>query len=304
MSYTYPPIKGKMPTHVLPERTALVLEGGGTRGFYSAGVFEAFMDAGVMFPYVIGVSAGSANALSYVSGQPGRNRQIVEYYVSDTRYVSRRNLLRHRSLFGMEFVFHEIPQKHIFWDWEMFREQSIRFLSGAIDCETGQTVWFEKDCLSPQIEAVMASCSIPFVSPIVRYNGYSLLDGGISDPIPIEKSISDGNSYHVVVLTQNSGYRKEAFTHKALLKLFYRKYPKLIEAMLCRHEIYNRQLDLCERLASDGKATIIRPLKPLRVGRAESDRDKLLALHDEWHEEGAAALEAIMKPLGGLDTRH
>ena len=165
-----------MPTHILPEGTALVLEGGGTRGFYSAGVFEAFMDAGVMFPYIIGVSAGSANALSYISGQPGRNRQIVEYYVGDPRYVSRRNLLCHRSLFGMEFVFHEIPQRHIFWDWDMFSKQDIKFLTGAIDCETGQTVWFEKDSLTQQIEAVMASCSIPMVSPIVRYKGYNLLD--------------------------------------------------------------------------------------------------------------------------------
>ena len=113
MGYTHPPIMGTVPAHTLPEGTALVLEGGGTRGFYSAGVFESFMDAGVMFPYIIGVSAGSANALSYISGQPGRNRQILECYVSDPRYVSRRNLLRYRSLFGMEFVFHEIPQRHI-----------------------------------------------------------------------------------------------------------------------------------------------------------------------------------------------
>jgi len=298
MSYTHPPITGKMPSRILPEGTALVLEGGGTRGFYSAGVFEAFMDAGVMFPYIIGVSAGSANALSYISGQHGRNRQIVEYYVSDPRYVSRRNLLRHRSLFGMEFVFHEIPQRHIFWDWDMFSKQDIRFLTGAIDCVTGQTVWFEKNCLTPQIEAVMASCSIPMVSSIVRHKGYNLLDGGISDPIPIEKSISDGNSFHVIVLTQNSGHRKEAFTHKALLTLFYRKYPKLIEAMLNRHEVYNRQLDLCERLVSEGKAVIVRPLKPLQAGRADSDKDKLLALYDEGHKEGAAALEAILNIRG------
>ena len=298
MSYKHPPITGKMPTHVLPEGTALVLEGGGTRGFYSAGVFEAFLDAGIMFPYIIGVSAGSANALSYVSGQPGRNRQIVEHYVSDPRYVSKRNLLRYRSLFGMEFVFHEIPQKHIFWDWEMFRKQEIRFLTGATDCETGQTVWFEKCDLTPQIEAVMASCSIPFVSPIARYKGYSMLDGGVSDPIPIEKSVSDGNSFHVIVLTQNSGYRKEAFTHKTLLTLFYRKYPKFIFAMLRRHEAYNRQLELCERLEREGKAIIIRPLKPLQAGRADSNRQKLLALYDEGHEEGASALEAILNMRG------
>jgi predicted patatin/cPLA2 family phospholipase len=277
-----------MPVRSLPEGTALVLEGGGTRGFYSAGVFEAFMDAGIMFPYIIGVSAGAANALSYISGQPGRNRQIVEHYVADRRYVSRRNLLRYRSLFGMDFVFHEIPEKHLFWDWEMFERQDIRFLTGALDCQTGRTVWFEKGDITPRLEAVMASCSIPLLSPVVRYKGYDLLDGGVADPIPIEKSVADGNSFHVVVLTRNKGYRKEASSHRRLFNLIFRKYPKVAEAMMNRHEVYTRQQALCERLEKEGKAMIIRPLRPLKIGRSESDAGKLLALYDEGHEEGAA----------------
>jgi len=295
MEFTHTPIIAKMPASILPEGTALVLEGGGTRGFYSAGVFEAFYDAGIMFPYIVSVSAGSANALSYVAGQPGRNRQVVEHYAGDPRYVSRRNLLRHRSIFGMEFVFHEIPQKHIYVDWEMFEKQDICFLTGALDCKTGQTVWFEKRELTPQLEPVMASCSVPLLSPIVQYKGYDLLDGGIADPIPIEKSIADGNRFHVVVLTRNNGYRKEAFGHGRLLTLFYRKYPKLVEAILKRHETYNRQLDLCEQLEKEGKAVIIRPLKQLQVERTESDSGKLLALYDEGHAEGAANLDLILR---------
>lgn len=297
MEYTHTPIKGKMPTTVLPEGTALILEGGGTRGFYSAGVFEAFMDEGIMFPYIISVSAGAANALSYISGQRGRNRQVVEHYVADPRYVSRRNLLRYRSIFGMEFVFHEIPQKHVFMDWEMFKRQEIRFLTGAIDCHTGETVWFEKQDINPEIEAVMASCSVPLLAPIMPFKGYALLDGGIADPIPIEKSIADGNKFHVVILTRNQGYRKEAFTHRRLLKLFYRKYPKFVEVMLARHETYNRQLDLCERLEKEGKAVIIRPLKQLQVERTESNAEKLLMLYDEGHAEGKSMLPIIQKML-------
>jgi len=293
IDYTHIPIKGKKPKTILPEGTALVLEGGGTRGFYSAGVFEAFMDAGILFPYIIGVSAGAANALSYISGQQGRNRQIVEYYVGDPRYVSRRNLLLHRSLFGMNFVFHDVPQKHLFFDWEMYQQQEIRFLTGAFDCRAGKTVWFEKQDPVPQIEVAMASCSVPLLSPIIRYAEYDLLDGGIADPIPIEKSVADRNAFHVVVLTRNTGYTKEAFTHKRLLKLFYRKYPRLIEAMLNRHENYNRQLELCERLEKEGKALIIRPSHPLHMERSESDTKKLLALYDEGHEEGKQQLEKI-----------
>lgn len=295
--YTHKPIPGKAPKKVLPEGTALVLEGGGTRGFYSAGVFEAFMDAGIMFPYIIGVSAGAANALSYIAGQAGRNRQVVEHYVGDPRYVSRRNLLLHRSMFGMEFVFHEVPRKHIFLDWEMFEKQDIRFLTGALDCNTGRTVWFEKQDVSPQLEVTMASCAVPLLSPIVRYKGYDLLDGGTSDSIPIDRSIADGNKFHIVVLTRNKGYRKQAFANNRLVKLFYRKYPKVAEAMLTRHEVYNRQLDLCEQLENDGKAVIIRPLKPLQVGRTGSDINKLLTLYDEGHEEGKAALVSILNKL-------
>lgn len=293
MEYTHTPIVGKSPACILPEGVALVLEGGGTRGFYSAGVFEAFMDAGIMFPYIASVSAGSANALSYIAGQPGRNRQVVEHYVGDPRYLSRRNLLLHRSMFGMDFVFHEVPQKHIFMDWDMFTKQDIRFLTGALDCATGRTVWFEKQDLTPAIEAVIASCSVPVLSPIVPYMGYDLLDGGIADPIPIEKSIADGNTFHVVVLTRNSGYRKEAFRYKRLLSLFYSKYPKVVEVMLRRHEAYNRQLDLCQQLEKEGRAVLIRPLKQLQVGRTQSDIGRLLALYDEGHEEGAAALDLI-----------
>lgn len=296
--FTHEPIPGKEPERVLPRGFSLVLEGGGTRGFYSAGVFEAFMDAGILFPYIVGVSAGAANALPYIAGQRGRNRQVVEYYVGDPRYVSKRNLILRRSMFGMDFVFHEVPQKHLFLDWDMFNKQDIRFLTGAMNCATGKTVWFEKQDIDTNLEATMASCSVPLLSQIVKFKGYELLDGGVSDPIPIEKSIGDGNTFHVVVLTRNAGYKKPAFTHRKTLKLFYRKYPGVIEAMLKRHEVYNRQLELCEQLEREGKALIIRPLRPLQADRTSTDTVKLLSLYDEGHEEGKAKLKQILQKLG------
>lgn len=295
--YTHEPIIGKMPEKVLPQGYSLVLEGGGIRGFYSAGVFEAFMDAGIMFPYIIGVSAGAANVLTYITGQQNRNCQIVEYYVSNWRYVSKRSFILKRSLFGMDFVFHEVPQKHISFDWDMFNKQDIRLLTGTMDCATGKTVWFEKDDINPQLEVSIASCSLPLLSPIVKYKGYDLLDGGVSDPIPIEKSIADGNTFHVVVLTRNADYIKPVFAHKNLLKIFYRKYPKMIDAMMIRHEIYNRQIKLCEQLERDGKAVIIRPLKPLQVDRTSSDTETLLELYDEGHEEGLTKIKPILDAI-------
>jgi predicted patatin/cPLA2 family phospholipase len=296
-TFTQPIIKGTKYTKMLPQGTALVLEGGGTRGFYSAGVFEAFMDEGIMFPYIIGVSAGAANSLTYVARQKGRNRLIVEHYVSDKRYVSRRNLIRHRTLFGYDFIFGTIPEKHIFFDRDLFDNTHIRFLTGAIDCSTGKTIWFEKSDIADGFIVPRASCSVPLVSKIIRHKGLDLLDGGISDPIPIEKSIADGNKFHVVVLTRNQGFTQEPFRHSRLLKLFYGKYPKLVEAMLNRHEIYNKQLALCEQLEREEKALIIRPLQPLSVGRTTTDINKLLALYDEGYSEGAQAIQGIEKFL-------
>ena len=295
MSYSQPIIKGDKHTKMLPQGTALVLEGGGTRGFYSAGVFEAFMDAGIIFPYIVGVSAGAANAISYISGQKLRSRVIIEKYVGDHRYVSRRNLLRHRTLFGYDFIFETVPTRHVFFDRENFDSVDITFLTGAMDCATGKTVWFEKNEISDGFTVTRASCSVPLIAKIVKHNGLELLDGGVSDPIPIEKSIEDGNDFHVIVLTRNQGYRKEAFKFGWLVKLFYKKYPQLIEAMLKRHEIYNRQLALCEELERDNKALIIRPLKPISVDRASADVNKLLALYDEGHVEGAQIVSMLEK---------
>ncbi|MCL2792890.1 MAG: patatin family protein [Spirochaetaceae bacterium] len=294
-SYTQKPIPGKAPEKILPKGCGLVLEGGGTRGFYSAGVFDAFMGAGIMFPYIIGVSAGAANALSYITGQNGRNRQIVEKYVGNPKYVSKRNLLLHRSMFGMKFIFHEVPQKHIFLDWEMFNKQDITFFTGALDCNTGETAWFNKSDITPNLEATIASCSVPLLSPIFKFRGHKFLDGGIADPIPIEKSISDGNTFHVIVLTRNKGYQKPVFKYKHILKLFYKKYPKVIEAVLNRHIIYNRQLALCEQLESEGKAVIIRPLKPLQINETTGrDIEKLLELYDEGYDEAKEKMNLIL----------
>ncbi|MCL2170087.1 MAG: patatin family protein, partial [Defluviitaleaceae bacterium] len=201
--YTHTPIKGITPTTTLPEGTALVLEGGGTRGFFSSGVFEEFMEAGIMFPYIIGVSAGAANALSYISGQKGRSRQIVTHYVSDKRYVSKRNLIRYRTLFGYEFIFETVPNEHIFWDMENFNRTQTRYLVGVTDCATGEAAWLEKADFATEADVLMAnkaSCSVPMVAKIVNIGGTDYLDGGIAAPIPIEKSVADGNKFHVIVL--------------------------------------------------------------------------------------------------------
>ena len=164
-----------------------------------------------------------------------------------------------------------------------------------MDCAFGKSVWFEKQEINPCFDATIASCSVPVISPIVKYKDYDLLDGGICDPIPIEKSIADGNKFHVIVLNRNKGYIKTEFKYKLLLNIFYKKYPQVINAVLNRHEVYNRQLKLCEKLEQEGKAVIIRPKKPLQVSRTGTDIQKLLALYDEGHEEGKDIIKLLEK---------
>ena len=293
VNYTHPIVKGEKHRLTLPQGTALVLEGGGTRGFYSAGVLEAFAERGIMFPYIIGVSAGAANALSYISGQRGRNRMIIEHYVGNHRYVSKRNMIRHGTMFGYDFIFETIPRKHIFWDMENFEKTKTRLLTGVTDCATGEPKWFEKDDLKDGFSVTRASCSVPIIGKIMRFDGFELLDGGISAPVPIERSVKDGNEFHVIVLTRNQGYLKPPFRFKWLLKLMYRKYPRLIDAIMNRHEIYNSQIEMCERLEKEGRAIIIRPQNPLTVDTTSADTTKLLALHDDGLKDGTEALHRI-----------
>jgi len=283
---------------IMPKNCALVLEGGGTRTFYSAGVFDALIDAGILFPYIIGVSAGAANATSYISWQKNRNRIIAEQYVSRPEYFSKRNMLRHQSVFGFDYIFQDIPKKHVFFDQKTFDTADVRFLAGAMDCNDGQTVWFEKeDMKDGNFAALRASCSFPGITKMIKHKGYVLLDGGISCPIPIEQSIADGNTFHVIILTRNQGYVRYPFKYKRTLRLVYRKYPKLVEKIMKNHEVYNRQLALCEKLEKEGKALIIRPLRPILVSMLDKDTDKLLDLYDEGYKEGETAIERLKSLL-------
>jgi len=294
-NFTEEVIHGKKYKTMLPDKTALVLEGGGMRGFYSAGVLDAFMEEGIMFPYIVSVSAGSANVLSYISGQIGRNRIIVEKYVSDKKYSSIRNWIFKKSFFDFDYAFKEIPQKHLYFDRRIFKKTKTRLLTGATQCNSGKIKWFEKDELGEDFIPTIASCSVPLFSKIVNINGLELLDGGIAAPIPIEKSIEDGNEFHVIVLTRNIGYLKPPIKPKWLVKRKYKNYPKLVDALIKRHEMYNKQLELCEKLENEGKAIIIRPEEKLKVDRYNKNAIKLLKLYDEGILEGRLAVKMIKR---------
>ncbi|MDD4084734.1 MAG: patatin family protein [Acidaminococcaceae bacterium] len=264
----------------LLKNTGLVLEGGGMRGMFSAGVFEAFMQEEVEFPYATAVSAGACNVVSYLSKQPLRTRRIIDEYVADSRYCSLGNLLRTGSLFGFDFILKEIPQKLLPFDYDAFYRSPCELYVGATDCKTGDMVWFPKEAMGSDFEPLRASSSLPFLAPVVKIDGYELMDGGLADPIPVEKAMADGYERNVIVLTRNPGYYSTENYPLWLLKLWYAKYPKLIEVIRTRSENYNRQMALAEKLEAEGRAVIIRPLEPLTIGRLDRKPQELLQLHD------------------------
>lgn len=275
--------------------TGLVLEGGGTRGSYTAGVLDIFLEKGIEFPSIYGISAGACNAVSYISKQPKRNLEIFYKYIGDERYLSVANLRKTGSLFGFGFIFGELSYQLVPLDYEAFQKSPVTFRVGATNVVTGKVVYFDKEDITFPMDVLRASASLPMISPIVDYKGYHLLDGGVACPIPIERSIFDGNEKNVLVLTRDITYRKRARPEfpRAVLRSVYRDYPKLVDAMMNRPDVYNSQLDLIARLEKEGKAVVVRPSRPLAVGRYEKNREKLLGIYKLGRKDALKKLAEI-----------
>ncbi|MCY1714391.1 patatin-like phospholipase family protein [Caproiciproducens galactitolivorans] len=260
----------------------LVLEGGGMRGAYTSGVLEVLLEENIEFPIVYGISAGACNALSYISKQKNRNYDIFYKYITDKRYISVENLNQYGSLFGFDFIFGELFHKLLPFDYKTFFDSPVELKVGTTDLKTGQAVYFDKANLDEDFTAVKASSSLPFISNIVSYQGYELLDGGCAAPIPIERSIFDGNERNVIVLTRDSTYRKSLRPEfpRAVLRVKYGDYPNFVNTMMRRAEVYNNELEVCRRQESEGKAVIIRPSRPIEAGRYEKNPAVLKSIYE------------------------
>lgn len=279
---------------MLDNKVGLVLEGGGLRGLYTAGVLDMFLDEKIHFPYVIGVSMGACNATSYISKQRGRNKRVTLDYINDKRYISYSNLFKQGSMFGMDFIFNDIPNKLVNFDYETFNNSKQKFVTIATDCETGKSVYFEKNECEDINRVLRASSSLPFISNIVDIKGRKFLDGGISDSIPVKKALEDGYEKLVIVLTRNKEYIKEPFKFKILLKLLYKKYPNIVKKILERHANYNNTLKYIEKLEKEGKAFIIRPKNSLNVSRTERNRNKLEKIYNIGYQEAVDSKKRLL----------
>ncbi|MBM7691183.1 putative patatin/cPLA2 family phospholipase [Peribacillus deserti] len=265
--------------------TGLVLEGGGMRGVFTAGVLHYFMENEIYIPYVVGVSAGACNGSSYISRQIERNRIVNIDYISHPEYISIKRYFKNRELFGMDFLFNKLPNELVPFDFETFGSAREKFVVGTTDCVTGEPVYFEKKEYEKDMLTILrASSSLPFMAPEVEFQGRLLLDGGIADPIPIKKSETDGNTKNVVVLTRNKGYQKSKASFGWLLRRRSR-HQGLVNAILERHLKYNQTVAYLEEKEARGEVFIIRPEGKLDVGRVERNPEKLSRLYQQGYEQ-------------------
>jgi predicted patatin/cPLA2 family phospholipase len=275
--------------------SGLVLEGGGMRGVYTAGVLEYFLEKQLFFPYIIGVSAGACNGASYVSRQTGRNRQVTIDYVKHRDYISYRNLFLKKELFGMDFIFNKIPTELVPFDFETFNSAAEKFLVGTTDCITGEPVYFEKNDITQDIlKIIRASSTLPFMASAIEHQGKILMDGGIADPIPIKKAQVDGVQKNVLILTKPKGYRKKKSSFSWLPHYVYKEFKGLNRALETRYKLYNETLDYIEELESQNKVYVIRPSRNLKVGRVERNPEKLTQLYDVGYEDAKKDYERLV----------
>lgn len=267
----------------IDEKTGLVLEGGGMRGVFTCGVLDYLMDHKISFPYAVGVSAGACNGLSYMSHQRGRGKYSNIDLLAKYKYIGIRPLIKKRGLIDQQLLFHRFPDRILPYNYKAYAENSSRFEMVTTDCITGRACyWEEKFDEKLIIDIVKASSSLPYACPIIYVEGRPMLDGGIVDSIPLLRAYEQGYDKCVVVLTRNKGYRKST-KDVPVPSFIYKKYPRLRVALRNRNKIYNEQLELVERLEEEGKIIVIRPEKPIVVGRMETSVKKLTDLYEQGY---------------------
>lgn len=280
-------------------KTGLIMEGGAMRGLFTAGVMDVLMENGIEFDGAVGVSAGAAFGCNYKSGQIGRVLRYNLDYCKDPRYCSFRSLLKTGDLYGADFCYRELPLELDLFDNEAYDNNPMEFHVVCTDVETGKPVYRQCGKTGDELlEWIRASASMPLVSRIVEIGDKKLLDGGISDSVPLRYFESIGYERNVVILTQPLEYRKGPNKILPLMKRALRKYPAVIETMARRHEVYNETIEyVCSREAA-GHTLVIRPEGPLEIGKIEHDPKKIRKAYAAGRKVALEHLDEIRAFLG------
>ncbi len=276
------------------EKTGLVLEGGGMRGIYTAGVLDVFLEHHICVDGVIGVSAGAIHGCSFVAGQTGRSIRYYKTYCKDKRFMSFYNFLRTGDMVDEQFCYHELPEVLDPYDYEAFERSGIKYYVTCSNVDTGKAEYLQITDMKRQIDLLRASASLPYVSRLVEYEGKRLLDGGCTDSIPVNAFMKMGYGKNVVVMTRPRNYVKGP-EFGGLAGIYYRKYPQFAKALKNRHKTYNNTKKLIRRLEEENRVFVISPGEDLAMGRACRDPEKIQRVYDIGRQDA-------VRQLGNLEV--
>ena len=274
------------------KKTALVLEGGAMRGLYSAAVLDVLMDEGIMVDAIYATSAGVLFGVNYISGQRGRAIRYNKRFSRDKRYMGIYSLVTSGNIINKDFAFYEVPFTLDIFDQEAYSRSETKMVATVTNVHTGGVEYIEVKNVLEQMEVLRAASAMPFVSQMVELDGRLYLDGGLSDSIPLKKCQEDGYERIIVVETRPKGYRKSK-TNPIAAKLFYSKYPNLVETINNRYIAYNSILEEIDELDERGEIVLVRPSRELHLGRIESNPDRLQEMYDLGIEDAKALLPRI-----------
>ena len=276
----------------------IVLEGGAMRGLFTAGVLDVFMENGISFDSAVGVSAGACFGSNLKSEQTRRSIRYNLRFAKDKRYCSVRSLIKTGDMFGAEFCYHTIPDELDEFDVDTFESSPMDFWVVATDIETGKAVYHKlKDLDYDELEWLRASASMPLASRIVEVGGRRMMDGGISDSIPLRFMQHIGMKKNVVILTQPRGYIKRQTKAVPMLKAVYKNYPLFVKACSDRHKMYNRELAYIRKAEQSGNTLVIAPPKKLPIGHIEHDEENLQRVYLIGRQVGIEKLKEVRKFL-------
>ena len=277
-------------------KIGLVLEGGAMRGLFTAGVLDVFLDNNIEVTDVVGVSAGTLFGVNYISKQRGRALRYNLKYINDKRYMNVKSWLKTGNLINKDFAYYKLPFQLDVFDNKAFKESSINFFATVTNIETGDAEFIKIEDAYRQMETLRATSALPFISEIIEVGGKKYLDGGISNSIPIDFFEKQNFDKIIVILTRPIIYRKEKTTG-IQYKLFYKKYPKLVEKLENRYKEYNDTVDIIVELEKAGKLFVIRPSEDITIKRLEKDVEKLQKVYDLGLKDGNNIIEELKQYL-------
>ena len=279
-------------------KRGLVLEGGAMRGLWTAGVTDVMMEHDIWPDGLIGVSAGAAFGCNYKSRQVGRAIRYNKRFAKDPRYSGLRSLLTSGNYFNAEFGYHVVPYQYDLFDTTTFEQNPLEFIIVCTDVLTGQAVYHTmKHVDYDELEWLRASASMPLASKVVEVQGHKLLDGGVSDSIPLKYFESIGYQRNVVILTQPLGYRKHLTKLMPLMRIGLRKYPNMVEAMNNRHLMYNAQLDYVAEAEREGRCLVIRPDEKIPIGHISHNPEQMELVYQLGRQMGERRIDEIKEML-------